>query len=81
MAKNTIKSVSIRIATTPGVWALLEKLTQTHRFGKNEAETAERILQQAVFALSDEKLRGMQAALVDLDLSAGESEVEKGKES
>jgi hypothetical protein len=77
MAKNTLKSVSIRVSTTPGVWALLEQLTRTHRFGKNEAETAERILQQAVFALSDEKLKEMQTSLAGLDLSAGDSEGDK----
>ena len=77
MAKNTLNTVSIKVSTTPGVWALLEKLTRTHRFGKNEAETAERILQAAVFALADKELRAMEVTLIGLDLSAGEESTGK----
>lgn len=50
-SKNAIETVRLTLATTPGVIAYLERLSQTHLYGKNAAETAEQIVRQEIARL------------------------------
>ena len=42
--KNRLETESVTASITPGILALLEKLTDTHFFGRNVNETASQIL-------------------------------------
>jgi hypothetical protein len=74
MAKNALKSVTCKLSVTPGIWAYLEQLTLTHMYGKNATDTAERILQQEVLRLVEEKLDSLLTRVSKLDLASGEEE-------
>jgi hypothetical protein len=50
-SKNPIETVRLTLATTPGVVAYLERLSQTHLYGKNAAETAEQIVRHEIARL------------------------------
>jgi len=46
--RNIVKTVLITISTTDAVRDYLEELTATGLFGKNAAETADRLLKRAI---------------------------------
>lgn len=46
--KNRLETESVTASITPGILALLEKLTDTHFFGRNVNETASQILSAEV---------------------------------
>jgi hypothetical protein len=50
-SKNSIETVRLTLATTPGVVTYLERLSRTHLYGKNAAETAEQIVRQEIARL------------------------------
>jgi hypothetical protein len=52
--KNSVESSTLTITTTPQVIRALEKLTQEGTWGKNPAETAERIVSEAIRSLVDQ---------------------------
>ena len=69
MAKqaNTIRTVQIRISTTPRVQAYLEQLVLTGLYGKNRADAAERLLSQALSGLiNDGTLKPEETMKVDM---------------
>jgi hypothetical protein len=45
---NAIRSVILRITTTPQVVKLLDRLVETGLYGKNRADAAEELLRQKV---------------------------------
>lgn len=45
---NAIRSVTLRISTTPQVVDMLERLVETGLYGKNRAEAAEELLRGKV---------------------------------
>jgi len=69
-SKNAIETVRITLATTPGVVAYLEKLSATHLYGKNAAETAEQIVRQEIARLLKS---GELAALTASELPASKA--------
>jgi hypothetical protein len=75
-SKNAIETVRLTLATTPGVVAYLDRLSQTHLYGKNAAETAEQIVRQEIARLLKS---GELAALTAIELpalKAGKSKLE-----
>lgn len=52
--KNQIDTVTLKIATTPGVQRLLERLVASGLYGKNPAEAAERLIAERLRVLVGE---------------------------
>jgi hypothetical protein len=51
---NLTETVSLTIATTPGVVRYLQQLVETHLYGKSHAEAAERLIARAIESLIQE---------------------------
>jgi hypothetical protein len=51
---NTVGTVTLTISTSQRVKSALEALTKTGFFGKNAAETAERIVSQRIWELAQD---------------------------
>ena len=49
--KKAIRTTRLTLATTPGVIAYLERLSQTHLYGKNAADAAEQLVRQQIARL------------------------------
>ena len=57
--KNTLKTVQITISTTEQVKDLLKALTNTGMYGKNEAETAQRLMLERIRDLQKDRMAPM----------------------
>ena len=57
--KNTLKTVQITISTTEQVKELLESLTETGIYGKNAADTAQRLMLERIRDLQKDGLAPM----------------------
>lgn len=51
---NLTETVSVTIATTPGVIKYLQQLVDTHLYGKSHSEAAERLIARAIETLIKE---------------------------
>ncbi|NNE92631.1 MAG: hypothetical protein HKN23_13370 [Verrucomicrobiales bacterium] len=59
--KNTLKTVQITVSTTEQVKDVLDVLTNTGMYGKNVAETAQRLLLEKIRDLAKDGLAPMPA--------------------
>ncbi len=57
--KNTLKTVQITISTTEQVKDVLEALTSSGMYGKNAADTAQRLMLERIRELQRDKMAPM----------------------
>lgn len=71
--KNTLKSVQITLSTTEQVKAVLKALTNTGMYGKNEADTAQRLMLERIRELQRDRL----APMPDFEASFAEEDPDR----